>query len=69
MDSAIHYIELIITTIGAVAFTTSTAVLAAAIRYMKNKGITENLREMRIAAVIFALSALYLWTIFVELSR
>ena len=69
MDNAIHYIELIITTIGAVAFTTSTAVLAAAIRYMKNKGITENLREMRIAAVIFALSALYLWTIFVELSR
>lgn len=69
MDSAIHYIELIITTIGAVAFTTSTAVLAAAIRYMKNKGIMENLREMRIAAVIFALSALYLWTIFVELSR
>jgi hypothetical protein len=69
MDSAIHYIELIITTIGAVAFTTSTAVLAAAIRYMKNKGITENLREMRIAAVVFALSALYLWTIFVELSR
>jgi hypothetical protein len=36
---------------------------------MKDKGITDNLKEMRIAAVIFALSAIYLWAIFVELSK
>jgi hypothetical protein len=69
MENLLHYIELIVTTIGAMAFTVSSAVLAAAIRYMKSKGITDNLREMRIAAVIFALSAIYLWTVFVELSR
>ena len=69
MSNALHYIELILTVIGAVAFTTSSAIIAAAIKYMKSKGITDNLREMRIAAVIFALSAIYLWAIFVELSK
>lgn len=69
MENLIHTIEVILSVLGAVAFTISSAMLGAVIRYSNKHGLTNNVREMKIAMVAFGFFALYLWAIFFELTR
>lgn len=69
MENLIHTIEVILSVLGAVAFTISSAMLGAVIRYSNKHGLTNNIREMKIAMVAFGFFALYLWAIFFELTR
>ena len=69
MENILRTLEVIISVLGAVAFTISSAMLGAVIRYSNKHGLTNNVKEMKIAMVAFGFFALYLWAIFFELTR
>ena len=67
MSNTIQVIEILVTTLAAVAFTFSSAVVSAVVVYSKRQNLTEHLKEMKIAAVAMGFAAVYLWAIFFEL--
>ena len=69
MQNTIHLINVIVTAIGATAWTLSSVILLVVIRLSAKRGITEHGKEMKIALVVCGGFALYMWSIFAELTR
>jgi hypothetical protein len=69
MSNALHLINIIITTIGAAAWTLSSVILLTVIRLSAKRGIIEHEKELKIALVVCGGFALYMWSIFAELTK
>jgi hypothetical protein len=69
MSNALHLINIIITTIGAAAWTLSSVILLTVIRLSAKRGIIEHEKELKIALMVCGGSALYMWSIFAELTK
>ena len=69
MENILHAFTVAITLAGAAAFTISSGILGAVIRYSNKHGLTNNVKEMKTAMVAIILMGLYLWMVFFELIR
>ena len=69
MHNTLHLINVIVTAIGATAWTLSSVILLVVIRLSAKRGIIEHGKEMKIALVVCGGFALYMWSIFAELTR
>ena len=69
MHNTLHLINVMVTAIGATAWTISSVILLTVIRLSAKRGITEHGKEMKIALVVCGGFALYMWSIFAELTR
>lgn len=71
MENILHAFTVAITLIGAVAFSISSGIMGAMIRYSKRNDITKinNTKEIKTAMVAMILMGLYLWIVFFELIR
>lgn len=69
MSNAIHLINVMVTAIGIVAWTVSCALLLIVIRYSNKQGLSDHNRDLKIAAIVCGGAALYMWSIFAELTK